>query len=96
MEESLNKNLKAVFTVVERGQGKSIWVRVGVGFINRDGSLNLKLDAIPVNGQLQVREWEPADWRSDALEAPGRTAIPAAAQSLPRLPGRDKPIDSVL
>lgn len=64
------KTMKTVFTVVERGQGKSIWVRIGVGFTNRDGSLNLKLDALPVSGTLQVRDWEPAERRADAPDAP--------------------------
>ncbi len=71
MEEQ-QKNVKAVYTVVERGQGKSFWVRIGVGFTNRDGSLNLRLDAIPVNGTLQVREWEPYDRRSETAEGPAR------------------------
>jgi hypothetical protein len=66
------KTMKAVFTVVERGQGKSIWIRIGVGFTNRDGSLNLKLDALPVSGTLQVRDWEPSDRRPDASELPLR------------------------
>ena len=26
--------------------------------MNHDGSWNLRLDAIPVNGTLQVRDWE--------------------------------------
>jgi hypothetical protein len=52
------QTMKAVFAVVERGAGKSYWTRVGVGFVNRDGSITLKLDAIPINGTLQVREWE--------------------------------------
>ncbi len=51
--------LKLVYTVVDRGPGKSFWVRVGIGSTNRDGSLNLKLDAIPTNGKLQVRDWQP-------------------------------------
>ncbi len=55
------KTMKAVFTVVERGQGKSYWTRIGVGFVNRDGSMNLKLDALPVNGNLQGRDWEPLE-----------------------------------
>ena len=55
---SSNK-MKIVYTVVEREKGKSFWVRIGVGFENQDGSLNLKLDAVPVNGQLQVRDYEP-------------------------------------
>ena len=86
MEEGFGKNMKAVYTVIDRGQGKSIWVRVGVGFTNRDGSLNLKLDAIPVNGTLQVREWEPGERRSDSADV----------HAPPRLPARDKSLDSVL
>jgi hypothetical protein len=68
-QEPFNKQMKAVFTIIDRGQGRSIWVRVGVGFTNRDGSLNLKLDAIPVNGTLQVREWESGDRRHESVEA---------------------------
>jgi hypothetical protein len=51
------RKMKTVYTVVDRGQ-KSYWVRIGVGFENQDGSLNLKLDAVPTNGTLQVRDWE--------------------------------------
>jgi hypothetical protein len=64
------KTMKTVFTVVDRGSGKSFWVRIGVGFVNQDGSWNLRLDAIPVNGVLQVREWEPFERRDDS-RAPG-------------------------
>jgi hypothetical protein len=52
---------KAVFTVVQGKEGKSFWVRVGAAFTNSDGSLSVKLDALPTNGQLQVREWEDRD-----------------------------------
>jgi hypothetical protein len=65
--------MKVVWTVVERGQAngvtKSYWSRIGVGFVNRDGSLTLRLDSIPLSGNLQVREWEPYDRRADAGEA---------------------------
>jgi hypothetical protein len=71
MEEQ-SKSMKAVYTIIDRGQGKSIWVRVGVGFTNQDGSLNLRLDAIPVNGKLQVREWEPYDRRPEASDVAAR------------------------
>lgn len=86
MEENV-KNMKSVFTVIDRGQGKSIWVRVGVGFTNRDGSLNLRLDAIPVNGTLQVRPWEPIERRMEGTDG---HSLPA------RPPSRDKALDSVL
>jgi hypothetical protein len=62
MESKDAKAMKVVYTVVERG-GKSYWVRIGIGGVNKDGSLNLKLDAVPVNGTLQVRDWEPKDDR---------------------------------
>ena len=65
--ETNTQSMKAVYTVVERGAGKSFWTRVGVGFVNRDGSITLKLDAIPVNGTLQVRDWES---REDAPRRP--------------------------
>jgi hypothetical protein len=60
-----------VYTVVERLPGKSWWTRVGVGFVNQDGSLNLRLDAIPTNGTLQVRDWEPRD----AEKRPGESDV---------------------
>lgn len=48
-----------VFTVVKRaqqsGEDKSWWVRVGAAFTNKDGSINVRLDALPVNGELQLR-----------------------------------------
>jgi hypothetical protein len=44
-----------VFTIVERENTKPFWVRIGVAFRNKDGSLNLYLDALPVNGRLNVR-----------------------------------------
>jgi hypothetical protein len=69
-----SKDMKAVYTVIDRGPGKSFWVRIGVGFTNRDGSINLRLDAIPVNGTLQVREWSdpPFERRAEVSDAPGR------------------------
>ena len=66
------KTMKVVFTVVERSPGKSFWTRIGVGFVNKDGSMNLRLDAIPINGTIQVRDWEPVErFTSDAHGAPG-------------------------
>jgi len=60
---------KAVYTIVERGLNKRHFVRIGVAFVNRDGSLNVRLDAVPVNGQLHIRDAPPRDGRdsSDAF-----------------------------
>ena len=49
--------MKDVFTIVEKeGWDKSLWLRVGSAFENRDGSTTILLDALPVNGKLQVRD----------------------------------------
>ena len=86
-EQTQSRNMKTVFTVVDRGQGKSIWVRIGVGFVNRDGSLNLNLDAMPTNGKLQVREWEPFDRRTDPPPQDGTQPPPPAPRPRPRPQG---------
>lgn len=51
---------KGVFAVTER-DGKSFWTRVGVCLPNRDGSMNILLDALPTNAKLQIREDERRD-----------------------------------
>jgi hypothetical protein len=72
--EDNTRNMKAVFTITERGGAngmtKSYWTRIGVGFVNRDGSITLRLDCIPLSGTLQVREWEPYDRRPDQPDSP--------------------------
>lgn len=58
------KGMKVAYAVTERN-GRSFWNRIGVAFTNRDGSLNVKLEAVPVSGQLQIREYEPRDEAGD-------------------------------
>jgi hypothetical protein len=54
------KNYKVVYTIVERRRDKKkFWLRIGAAFTNQDGSLNVHLDATPVNGQLQIRDYQP-------------------------------------
>ncbi len=58
----------AVYTIVEKqGLEKPFWVRIGAGFPNRDGSLNLYLDALPTNGKIHIREPFPDQQRAEKL-----------------------------
>lgn len=51
------REYKVVYTIVERPRdGRKFWLRVGTAFTNVDGSLNVYLDAVPTNGQLQIRD----------------------------------------
>ena len=59
--EHHEQHRKVVYVINERN-GKSYWTRIGFGSVNKDGSMNLRFDAIPVGGStVQVRDWEPRD-----------------------------------
>jgi hypothetical protein len=48
------------YTITSRtnhdGEVKSYWHEIGVAWVNRDGSINVELFAVPVSGKLQLRE----------------------------------------
>lgn len=48
------REYEVVWSITERN-GREYWTRVGASFVNRDGSRTLLLDALPMNGKLQVR-----------------------------------------
>ena len=48
--------MKIVYVITGRGERK-FWNRVGVAFENRDGSLNCKLDTLPINGEIHIRDY---------------------------------------
>lgn len=69
LEENNQRVVKLAYTIVERDKdGRKFWVRVGAAFVNRDGSLNVRLDAMPVNGQLHIRDYQPPENRGASTE----------------------------
>ncbi len=58
------RDFKVVYAIVQRGP-KRHWLRVGLALLNRDGSLNVRLDAMPFNGQLHIRDETTRSARSD-------------------------------
>ncbi len=58
---------KAVFTIVEKpALDRPLWIRVGTAFVNRDGSMNVQLDATPTNGKLHIRDRQPDNKAKDS------------------------------
>lgn len=57
--ENTEKRFQAVYAVVTKPDRKDLFLRVGSAFTNRDGSLTLLLDAVPISGKLHVREYQP-------------------------------------
>ena len=59
-EKNDKKKQKTVYSVLDRGTGRPYWMRVGIGWENKDGSINVRLDALPSTFQLHIRDWQPA------------------------------------
>ncbi len=57
--------MKIVYVITSRenapldsaGKPKKYWNRIGVAFVNADGSINVKLEALPVSGELHIRDY---------------------------------------
>ena len=49
------KRMWDAYHVREYSEGKSQWTRIGVAFLNRDQSINVVLDALPITGKVQLR-----------------------------------------
>ncbi len=55
----MESKLKAVYTIVENDRlDRPLFRRIGTGLVNRDASLSIVLDALPVSGRLHVRDLE--------------------------------------
>lgn len=52
----MSKKTLAVYNIVETNREKPLWNRIGTAFENRDGSFNVLLNALPVDGKLHIRE----------------------------------------
>jgi len=60
------KDVYAIYDGKGEGKERSRWVRIGVAFENKDHSLNVLLDALPLSGRLQIRDRKES---SDEKEA---------------------------
>jgi hypothetical protein len=50
------------YTVRDAGTGKKgFWVEIGAAWTNKDGSLSVKLDALPVNGEIVIQPRKDAE-----------------------------------
>lgn len=55
-----NHSPKDVFHMKE-DNGKTFWTKIGSAFVNRDGSINAYLDALPRDGKIQIRDRRSKD-----------------------------------
>ena len=78
MSDTSGTRRLAVYAIPESKDGeKRYWPRLGIAFANRDGSINLILEALPLGtNRLQVREEKPPAERGSA---PAARAAPGTA-----------------
>jgi hypothetical protein len=58
----MTKPSHTCFTVRERGEDtKPFWVAIGSAWTNRDGSYNVQLDALPMDGKIVLRTRKEKD-----------------------------------
>lgn len=64
----------SVFSVRKQERtGAAIWVRAGYAWANPDGSANVTLDVLPLDGKLHIREaGEKREYAGSATPAPQR------------------------
>ena len=69
-----------VFAIIERANSeKAYWLKIGSAFVNRDLSINVVLDAVPLNGsKLQIRERDDDHDRRQDRRGNGAGAAPPA------------------
>ncbi len=57
-----SKPYRVVWAITETPEDRpDRWTRVGIAYENRDGSVTLRLDALPTSGKLQVRDPRPEE-----------------------------------
>ncbi len=84
---STKKMFKVLTPVVNEKTGKTHWMRLGIGFLNNDSSINCHLDTLPLNGKIQLRDWDEEDRR----ETPGNRTTSYVVPPEPTLTASDGP-----
>jgi hypothetical protein len=69
------KTVRLIYGVTERN-GRSYWARIGVAFVNQDGSENLLFDFLPTSPKatIQIRDRAPKDSDIAAHDSEGANA----------------------
>lgn len=88
----MQKRMFKVITPIDKRDGGKYWMRVGSGYTNKDDSINIYLEAIPLaHGKevtLQLRELTDEDFRRasekrSTFVPPPTNPMPAAPDALP-------------
>jgi hypothetical protein len=83
--------MKILWMLTERGD-RTYWTRIGVGYVNRDGSVNLTLDALPLaSNKLQLRDYTARDAEADEMPPDGPPQTSGIVHVKSRRASEDQP-----
>jgi hypothetical protein len=57
--------IKEIFGAKKVSEEKTIWTKIGVGFVNKDNSINLKFDFIPLDPSITIQLRDPKENREN-------------------------------
>lgn len=58
----------AVYNIKQTEAKKPFFKNIGVAFVNKDGSINVILDSLPLDGKLHIREAKAAGSKDESAE----------------------------
>lgn len=74
----------AAFSIIEKeGFERPVWHKVGVAWVNRDGSINVQFDSLPLGGKVQLREERDRAAPGDAKKPGPEAQQPRRAEGAP-------------
>jgi len=47
--------MASVYQVTENADGRRFWTKIGVAWRNADGSIEIKLHALPLSGEMKIQ-----------------------------------------
>lgn len=71
----MNDRLEAFTVRKDEKSDRAYWTRIGMAFANSDGQgYSLKLDALPVNGEIVLRVPKPKDEQNSRPQRPSQSS----------------------
>ena len=84
----------AVYVIVRHPGRAPYWLSVGKAFVNADGSLNVRLDANPIDGKLHIRRPPTRESPGAANHAATETSTADATTARPRTDATKRPLST--
>ena len=61
MEDNKKVQRKAAYSIIERAGKEAYWHLIGTAFVNKDSSLSLVLNSLPLDGKVHIRDFKERD-----------------------------------